>query len=276
MANNPSPHKVQQPFSMKHARSGGTYHTSFRDIVMHAPLLARDYYHTRFDFDNLAIASMPFWAVSSTGAGAADPVLGTPAVGLEHVAVFTTGGGNPGVSTLYGAQKFDSDDNPMIYVRLRWPAAVTNFAWEIGFVNVATTKTTAEISALTAAAVPTAANNLTDGTVLCMNTGYTLATPALTGVGTSTAIAGTKLVLPGTTTALTLTAAKWVDIYVQARVGASYCEIYENDVFKGQHQVASGADTGIALFPWIQFRDLGTSKVVNVDTVDILTERNIR
>jgi len=239
------------------------------------PLMFRDYYSAVWNFDNEAIANDDFWSLANIGAGAADPVLST-ALGLGTV-IFTTGGGNPGVSTLHGtAAIFQSADNPVLYIRYRQPAAVTAFRFEIGWTNVVTTKTTQCVSALTAAAVPTVGNGLTDGVVFAMDTTFTLATPALVGVGTSTAAAGVKAVNPLTTTAISLTAAKWVDLYVGAYVGGGFVEMYQDDALLCRHTVESGPDTAIAMFPYISFGDSGTSQVVHLRKVAIIAEENTR
>ena len=267
---NPTPSRLQQPYSRKHARSAGF--TDPRQIVLLADNLTRDYYTYKDEFDTVTVANNDYWSVSNTGAGAADPVkslaLGQPSC------IFTTGGGNPGVSTLYGTDAaVPSGDNPFIYCRFRWPANVTAFYFNIGLVNVDTTKTTVVISGLTAAAVPTAANDFTDGVVFSMNTGFTLTTPALSGVGTSTAIAGVKVV-NSAGTAYTPSAGAWVDLYLRASVAGGYLEIYEDDVQIARHTVASGPDTAKGLFPFILFGDLGTSKVVHLTTYKMVRERN--
>lgn len=270
---NPTLGRVQKPLSYFHARSSGF--TNPRQIALLAKNLTREYYSFKDEFDGLAVGSQPYWGVANTGVGAASPVksstLGIP------TCIFTTGGGNPGVSTLHGAAAVHlSQDNPFIYARFRWPANVTAFYFELGLVNIATTKTTQVVSALTAAAVPTVANGLTNGVVFCMDTAFTLTTPALVGIGTSTAVAGVKATQQRTTTAYTPTAAKWVDFYLQATVGGGICEVWEDDAFINRWTVDSGPDTAVSLFPYILFGDHGTSKVVHLDVAEIIEERNIR
>jgi hypothetical protein len=109
-----------------------------------------------------------------------------------------------------------------------------------------------------------------------MDTTFTLATPALVGVGTSTAAAGVKAVGPLTTTAITMTAAKWVDLYIGAYVGGGYVEMYQDDALLCRHVVESGPDTAIAMFPYISFGDSGTSKVVHLRKAAIFSEENTR
>ena len=267
---NPTPSRIQQPYSRKHARSAGF--TDPRQIVLLADNLTRDYYTYKDEFDTVTVANNDYWSVSSIGAAAADPIkslaLGQPSC------IFTTGGGNPGVSTLYGTDAaVPSGDNPFIYARFRWPVNVTAFYFNIGLVNIATTKTTEVVSGLTAAAVPTIANGLTNGVVFSMNTGFTLTTPALSGVGTSTAAAGAKIV-NSAATAYTPTAGAWVDLYLRASVAGGYVEIYEDDKYIARQSVGSGPDTAIGLFPVILFGDLGTSKVVHLTTYKLVRERN--
>ena len=270
---NPTPRRIPHPYSIQHARS--TKLTDPRVIAMLAPILGADYYIHRDDFDNLAMATNIYWALANTGAGAANPALSTT-LGIP-TCIFTTGGGDPGVSTLYGtAAIHPSDDNPFMHLKFRWPANVTAFAFEIGFANVVTTKTTQCVSALTAAAVPTVGNGLTDGVMFCLDTAFTLTTPALVGVGTSIAAAGVKLVGPRTTTAIALTAAKWCDLYIGASVGNGYVELYQDDALLCRAVVNSGPDTAKNLFPFISFRDHATSKVVHLNVAQIITERNTR
>lgn len=270
---NPTPGRINQAMSLRHARS-----VNFNDpriIALLSPLLVRDYYSYVDNFDNESIANNDYWSVASTGAGAADPVLST-ALSLP-TCVFTTGGGDPGVSTLHGTTAIhQSADNPWMYLKFRWPASVSAFAFEVGFTNIVTTKTTQCVSALTAAAVPTVGNGLTNGVLFCMDTAFTLTTPALVGIGTSIAATGVKFVQHLTTTAYTPTAAKWVDLYIQATVGGGYCEIYEDDALINRMTVESGPDTAIALFPYISFRDHSTSKVIHLNVAQIIAERNTR
>lgn len=265
---NPSPHNIQMPFSMKHARSSGFFNP--RAIALLAPILTRDYYYFKDDFDNLAIASNTYWATATTGAGGAAPVLNVQPGGAAR---FTTGGGNPGVSTLYGAAAIHAtDDNPFFHVRFKWPAAKTTFVAEFGLTSVLTTKTTVGVSDVD---TPAVANGVVDAVILVMDSSQTLTTPALVGVGTSTAVAKTN-VTDRAGTAYAPTVSKWVDLYLGARVGKGYCEIYENDVFINQISVASGPDTATNLFPYFLMKDLGTSKVVDMDLFEIITERNTR
>ncbi len=270
---NPTAQRIEQAFSLRHARS--TRLQDPRIIAMLAPLLIRDYYVHDDYFDNEAIANNDYWSLASTGAGAADPVLST-ALGINTCA-FVTGGGNPGVSTLHGTTAVhQSADNPLLYIRYRQPAAVTAFRFEVGWANIVTTKTTQCVSALTAAAVPTVGNGLTNGVMFCMDTTFTLATPALVGIGTSIAAAGVKAVRPRTTTAVTQTAAKWVDLYVGASVGFGFAEMWEDDVLLCRHTVQSGPDTAIAMFPFISFGDSGSSHTIHLNKSRVVTESNTR
>lgn len=265
---NPHPDRIEMPWSMKHARSTGL--NDPREIALLAPILKRDYYYFHDDFDNLTIANNDYWSVASTGAGAADPVLNVQSGGAAR---FTTGGGNPGVSTLYGTNAIhNSNDNPFFHIRIKWPAAKTNFVFEFGLVNVLTTKTTQGVSDID---TPAVSNGVTDGVILAMDTAQTLQTPALVGVGTSTAVAKTTVV-DKASTAYALTVSKWTDIYLGARVGKGFCEIYENDVFISRTSVASGPDTATLLFPYFLVKDLGTSKVMDMDSFEIISERNGR
>jgi hypothetical protein len=263
------------PWSIKALRAGGASLQAPEDIVALSPLLVRDYNVKRDNFMSLAVATDVYWSTTNNGAGSAAPVLATIATTGQRVATCVTGGA-PGQSVLFGTNAIHlSDNNPFIYARIQMPAAVTTVGFEIGLTNIVTTKTTATVSALTAAAVPTVGNGLTDGVVLAWNTGYTLTTPALVGVGTSTAAAGT-IIQNSAGTAYTPTVSKWVDIFLQARVGQAYCEIYENDVFIGQFSVASGPDTSKLLFPFFQFRDLGASRTFNIHKYLLVEETNDR
>lgn len=267
---NPTLQRIAKPFSMQSAR-GTLHHGGQREIAFHSPLLVRDYFSKRDDFTGTL--DSVYWTATNTGAASAAPVFNAQAGGAVR---FVTGGGNPGVSTLYGTNAINvSDDNPLLYARFKWPAAITNFVFEIGLVNVATTKTTQVVSDID---VVTIGNGLTDGVVLAMDTSQTLITPALVGVGTSTAVLKQNINSGGPqgATVFTPTVSKWVDVYVGAGVGVGYCEIYENDVLVGQFSVASGPDTAKLMFPWILFKDLGTSKTIDLDVFELITERNTR
>lgn len=264
---NPNPGLLMRPFTQFHMRKtlGGS-----------APELAAlewsnkpfDGYWRVDDFDGTINAV--YWTLTNTGAGSAAPVYNAQAGGAAR---FVTGGGNPGVSVAYGPNaQFISDDNPYMGVRFKAPAAVTNFCMEIGFANVRTTPTTQSVSDID---VVTVGNGLTDGAVLAMDTSQTLQTAALVGVGTGTAVSAV-----GGNSLWTPTVSKWHEVHIHVRVAGCYVTIVDSVngtnggkvVFRGF--VASGPDTAKLMFPYLFFKDFGTSKTVDVDLVVLATERN--
>lgn len=270
MATNPRPSQFQMPASMKFFRSM-TNHGNQKAVVGHAPLMIRDFLHKRDDF--IATLDTAFWTGTNTGSGSATPILNAQANGAARFVAGTT---NPSNSSMIGPTIFNSDDNPFMYVRVKLPAVITSSVWmEFGFSDIITTKTTEILSTLSAAAVPTLTNGMANGAFFGWNTGLTLTTPALVGVGTSIAVAGAKIANTAGT-AYAPTAAKWLDVYVGCGVGYGYCEVYENDAFIGQFQVASGPDTATLMMPFLSFGSLGTAKTYDVDCVEILAERNTR
>lgn len=278
---NPTPVGMQMPWSLKSLRMGGSSNRSNQDVINQMGEASRDFYDFKDNFNHETVANDAFWTAAATGAGSASPVYAV-LTGCGDSVAFVTGGGNPGVSVLYGKNLICySDQNPFFWARIKWPAAVTNFAFECGFANVLSTKTTQANTGLAAVSSGTTAttlgNGFTDGVIISRDSAFTLTTAALIGVGTSTTAVGIPIYTgPGSATGYTPTAAKWTDIYVGARVGQGYCEIYENDVFIGQYSVASGPDTAVAMFPYFQFTDHGTSKTVSMSGFRLIKERNDR
>lgn len=274
---NPTQQRIAQAFSMRAARST-LHHGGQREVAMHAALLARDYQSKRDDFTGTLDTA--FWTATNTGSGSASPVFNAQSGGAVRCVAGTT---NPSSSVLYGTNViYQVDDNPLLYVRFKYPAVVSSSCWlELGWTDIVSTKTTQCVSALGAqsagATAPTVGNGLANGVTFEWNTGFTLTTPALVGVGTSISAAGVPInTAPNVPTAYSPTLSKWVDLYVGCGVGVGYCEVWENDAFIGRFSVASGPDTGTLLFPFLSFGSLGTAKTFDADVVEISAERNTR
>src|SRR5690348_7405859 len=102
---NPTPSRIRMPYSMRHFRNM-SHHNDPRVMVAHANQMVRDYIVKRDDFTGTLDSAM--WTATNTGTSSAAPVFNAQAGGAAR---FVTGGGNPGVSTLYGTNAiFNSDD----------------------------------------------------------------------------------------------------------------------------------------------------------------------
>lgn len=265
---NPTISKIQMPLSLKAFRAAGF--TDPKELAQFARLMTRDYYSFREEFDNVTVANSAFWTTAIAGAGAAAMIKAVVA-NVGSVGALVSGGA-PGASGAAGPFIFNSDNNPCMYIRYQNPASLLNLNLEFGFKDVITGVAVNSVSDID---VVTIGNGLTNGGLLAWDVSQTLTTPALVGVGTSSPVAKTNIV-NSAGTAWSPTASKWVDLYVGCRVGQTYCEIYENDVFIGQFTTV-GPDTTKMLAPHILVKDTGaTTHTLNVEVVEIFAERNGR
>lgn len=263
---NPNPMYDVRPFSLLAARAVPGM-TSPRKIALFMENLIMDYYLERHDF-NTAIETA-HWTAANAGTAPTDFAYNAQRGGALRGATGTTANN---VIALYKAQTyFDAADNPFMLVRFKTPAAVSSFAFEIGFTDPKTSEVAVSVTDID---TPAIANGVTDGVVLAMDTAQTLVTPALLGVGTSTTVAKSNIT-DKAGAVFTPTVSKWWEVLIGARAGQGYCSIWENQVHIGQFSVASGPDAGVLMRPSLLFKTLNTTtKQIDIDYIVAGSERN--
>lgn len=228
------------------------------------PLATRNYLYQNYDFLNDTITAD--WSVdNSGGAGAANYAVTELEMGAIRNGTGTTDNGS--TSFVFDRIIFDAARNPGMEVASKFDV-VTGFAFEFGFSDAPTTAYTLNLSALTAAAVPTTnANGLTDYAIVTLNTDFTLATAALASLGTTDAVAGVAIAT------YTPTAAAYFVARLQVGNRNAYAIIDNNGAQAAA--LASGPDTAKLMRPHIISATKNTTaKVHDIDRITLWAERS--
>lgn len=262
MATSPNPVQVSKPFSLAHARSTFA-RTDPKGLAMMTHLMPWDYFHQQYEFHEVTLN--PDWtATNSGGAGASSFVLNTQRNAALRGATGTTSTGT--ITLYYASALFDPSDNPFFWLRWVAPAAVTSFAFEIGFANVRTDQTLASVSAMSATPTPTIGNGSTDIAVATMDTSNTFTTAVIAADGTTGTPLATSLVNRAGL-AWTPTASGIIDTIVGIRPNLTFCWIWDSLAPMGVMQsVAQGPDAGVLQRPYALFKTQNTTG----KTVDLL------
>lgn len=268
---NPNPMFLAKPFSLAHARSmfGGS---SPKNLAMLVPLMVQDY---DFQFDSfLDYLNTSRWTVPVTGGGGPTPFAITEARG--GVIQGLTGAPQNGVVAIHSPRvHWDPADNP--FMLIRWQAnTVTSLQLEMGFSDA---KSSEVLPGVTDIDTPAAGNGVSDMVCLHMDTGESLKTGALVGVGTSTGIAATTIYTDGGggSTGWTPTAGKWIEVMIGVRPGLGYAAIWDAEGLVGNKiwAVNSGPDSGQMVRPYALFRTLTTqSRTIEIDGIGYGNEKN--
>ena len=237
-----------------------------RWVALNIPLLWHSFYY-RIEHCDIAL-NTNIWTTAVTGGGA--PTAFAYQAVRGGVFRGATGTTDDGYTTLRFANvAFDAADNPGMYVRFLAPAAVTGFGLEIGFSDPKTSEVLKGVTGLSAAAVPTVANGVTDIAAVCLDTDYTLTTAALVGDGTTGSASGALI---GTWTP---TASCFIDIIVQVQANLASCQIWDDGAYIGDFGVTNGPDVAVLMNPYIQFATRNTtSKQIDIKKIVLWGEEN--
>lgn len=164
--------------------------------------------------------------------------------------------------SLIGPLIYYGDQNAGIHIRMK-SSAVTSLVLDAGFVDAVPGSNTSAVND-----VDTPTVYMTDGAVLHLHTGQTLATAAFVTAGTSftttaTSVAATLASVPAANT--------YFDVRIQLVTNAAYCWV--NGVLVAQH-TGNKVEGGTALAPWIYARALSaTSRTITVDYIAAWADR---
>lgn len=235
-------------------------------VVAAYPLLYLDYYFRVWHFDEDSIEAR--WAVASTGGATAITAFAYSAFRNGSLLGDTGTDDNAAIALHLDNAIFDAADNPWFLVRWLAPAAVSGFSFEIGWSDP---KTDEALPGIDDIDTPSAANGITDGGGIHMDTDQTLTTAAAWGVGTSTAVAKTNI---GT---FTPTISTWQHTLVGVRAGQTYVAHWNGRALVNNtiYSVLSGPDVSVLMRPSMLFRTRNTTqKDIRINMVAIGAERN--
>lgn len=253
---------VQRPASLLHYAK--LHNLDPRWVALNIPLLWHSFYFRKDDCD--ATLDSAIWT-TNTDATATAFALNAQRNGAFRGATGTTDNGLAGLR--FANLIFDAADNPGFYIRFLTPAAVTGFAYEVGFSDAKTDETLLSTTALTAAAVPTTGNGITDYVAVVMDTDLTLTTSAFVGDGTTGAAVGVAV------DTYTPAVSRYVEIIVEFSANLGRCQIWDDGTLIGAFGVTNGPDAAILVSPFCLFgtRDT-TSKQIDIDLMCMWAERN--
>ena len=257
---------VQKPFSLLHYAKVNNLDP--RRVLLMAPLLFSDLYYQREEFTGTIVTAD--WTVANAGTAPTDFAYNAQRNGAVRGATGTTD--NNSIAIYKPNVAFDSADNPTWFLRWRAPAAVSSFAFEIGWSDAKTTETTLSVTALTdvAAAVPTVGNGITDYGLVLMNTDMSLTTAALIGDGTTGTVLGLRL-----SPVWTPTASGLIDMIISISANLTKAQIWDSGAFIGEFNVLNGPDSATLVRPSAVFATLNTtSKQIDIIKSVILAEEN--
>ena len=257
---------VQRPFSLLHYAKVNNLDP--RRLLLSAPLLFSAFYYEREEFTGTIVTAD--WTVGNTGTAVTNFAYNAQRNGAVRGATGTTD--NNSLAIYKPNVAFDSADNPTWFLRWRAPAAVTGFAFEIGWSDAKTDETLTSVSALTdvAAAVPTVGNGITDYGLVLMNTDMSLTTAALIGDGTTGTVLGNRL-----SPVWTPTASGLIDIIIGISANLTNVQIWDSGAFIGEFNVLNGPDSATLVRPSAVFKTLNkTSKQIDIIKSVILAEEN--
>lgn len=257
---------VLRPFSLLHYAKINNLDP--RRVLLAAPHLFSDFYYEREEFTGTIVAAD--WTVANAGTAPTDFAYNAQRNGAVRGATGTTD--NNSIAIYKPNVAFDPADNPTWFLRWRAPAAVSSFAFEIGWSDAKTTETTLSVSALTdvAAAVPTVGNGITDYALLLMNTDMSLTTAALIGDGTTGSVIGLRIAPVWTPTASGI-----IDMIIGIGANLTRVQIWDSGAFIGSFHVLNGPDSATLVRPSAVFATLNTtSKQIDILKSVILSEEN--
>ena len=257
---------VQKPFSLLHYANVNNLDP--RRLLLAAPNLFSSFYYEREEFTGTIVAAD--WTVGNTGTSPTNFAYNAQRNGAVQGATGTTDDNS--IAIYKPNVAFDSADNPVWFLRWRAPAAVSSFAFEIGWSDAKTDETLTSVSALTdvAAAVPTVGNGITDYGLVLMNTDLSLTTAALIGDGTTGTVLGNRL-----SPVWTPTASGIIDMIIGISANLTKCQIWDSGAFIGEYNVLNGPDSATLVRPSAVFKTLNTtSKTINLLKSVILAEEN--
>jgi len=255
---------VERPASLLHYAK--LHSLDPRWVALNIPLL---FHAFAFEREECRIAlSTDRWTTSVTAGGAPTAFAFNAARG----GVFrgATGTTDNGVTSIRFANLiFDAADNPGFYIRFLAPAAVSGFAFELGFSDAKTDEALPGVTALTSGAVPTIGNGVTDIAAVVMDTDLTLTTAALVGDGTTGSPSGVAI---GT---YTPTVDRFVDVILQVYANLAQCQVWDDNTLVGQFGVTNGPDAAVLLNPYFMYRTRDTtSKTIDIYKIVIWHEEN--
>ena len=255
---------VQRPFSLLHYAMVNNLDP--RRVLLMAPLLFSDFYFEKHEF--IGTLDAVYWSTDVTAGGA--PTAFAYNAQRNGAVRGATGTTDNGVTAMYSPNvAYDSADNPVMFVRWRAPAAVSGFAFEILWSDAKTDEKLTSVSAITAGAVPTVGNGITDYGGFVMNTDMTLTTAIILGDGTTGAVNGAAV---GTWTP---TASGIIDMIIGIGANVTRAHIWDSGAFIGAFSATNGPDSGTLVRPSFLFKTLDTtSKTVDILKVAILSEEN--
>src|SRR3990167_7034840 len=133
---------VQKPFSLLHYAKVNNLDP--RRLLLSAPNLFSDFHYERHEF--IGTLDAVYWSTDVTAGGA--PTAFAYNAQRNGAVRGATGTTDHGVSAMYSPNvAYDSADNPCWFVRWRAPAAVTGFAFEIGWSDAKTDEKLISVSA---------------------------------------------------------------------------------------------------------------------------------
>ena len=255
---------VQRPFSLLHYAKVNNLDP--RRVLLNAPLLFSDFHYEIHDFRGTLITAD--WTAAVTGGGG--PTTFAYNAQRNGAIRGATGTTDNDVVSLYAPNvAFDPADNPTMFLRFRAPAAVTGFGFEIMWSDAKTDETLTTVSAISAGAVPTVGNGITDYGGLVMNTDMTLTTTIIMGDGTTGSVSGVAV---GTWTP---TASGIIDMIIGVGPNVSRAQIWDSGAFIGSYSALNGPDSGVLVRPSFLFKTLNTTtKQIDILKIAILAEEN--
>ncbi len=256
---------AQKPLSLLHHAQ--VHNLDPRWVLLNAPNLLSSFYYRKHEFSGTLLAAD--WSTAVTAGGA--PTAFAYNAQRNGALRGATGITDNGITAIHQANvAMDSADNPAVFIRFRNPDTPSGFAFEIGWSDAKTDEKLVSVSALSAAAVPTITNGITDFGLVVFNTDLTLQTVALIGDGTTGTVVGTKV---GPT--WTPTASKIVDMIIGVSPNLTTCQIWEDNTYIGQYSLTNGPDSGTLVRFSALFKTLDTTTdVVDILKIVILAEEN--
>jgi hypothetical protein len=253
-----------RPGSLAQLTRGRGWNSELTGFLL--PLAMRDYLYLAYDFENATIS--PDWAVSNSGGTSAADFASTDAVEHGILRGDTGTDDNGSIEIHYGKTMFDAARNPGCEIGLAFDV-VTSMAYEFAFADPPSTASTLNVSALSAAGVPTiASNGVTDQFGIVRNTDLTATTACVYSKGTTDAASGDLL---GT---FTPTAATYGVYRIQGSDGHVYAIIDDNHAQSAR--LSLGPDTGILMRPHliVATKVASTAKFPDLDYARIWAERS--
>lgn len=185
-----------------------------------------------------------------------------------------TGATDDGAFAINGDITWYGDQDCGMEVRLKMPAAVTDFQYEIGWTDGLSDET---LPAVTDVDTPATGNGATDVGVVHMDTDQTLTTTALVSESTGSAYAAQKVNL-GT---FTPTLSTWYVVRVQLNGDNVFCKVFDStvpaqpvlvaDTEKGLQTALEG---GTAIRPHVFFRTrTTTTRAIDIDYIRVWQNR---